>query len=265
MGTGSMMMIHNPWMRAEGESKDLRAAADLLDRVGESLVNVYAARTGKNRDELRELLNKTTWMTAEEAVAAGFADEVDNKFKVSASIQGVNAVFNDQRFELGIFAMAPSLPTVAATAPNTPEPSAVTTQEEEPKNQEQGDDTVKDLAELQAKHPEIYQAAIHAGATQERERIKGIDEVAANVADELVAKAKYEIPITVAELALQALKADAGKGIKHISDREQELQNNGNVKPGAQTPEQEKQQAEAAAIDLIAAAANQKQGRTEAK
>lgn len=257
MGTGAMMMIHNPWIRTEGEAKDLRAAADLLDRVGESLINIYSARTGKSREELKTMLNKTTWMTAEEAVAMGFADEIDKKFTVAASIQGDNAVFNDQRFEMGIFAEAPQLPVVpAAPEPEPTQPDS--TNKEKPAEQEiKESDTVKDLAELQAKHPDIYQAAIQAGAEQERERIKAIDDISATVADDLVVKAKYETPITAEALAFQALKADAGKGIKYLADRESELQNNGQVKPGTQTEVEAKAAEVAANIDLIAASANQ--------
>lgn len=263
MGTGAMMMIHNPWIRTEGEAKDLREAADLLDRVGESLINVYAARTGKSREELKAMLDKTTWLTAEEAVAAGFADEIDKKFTVAASIQGDSAVFNDQRFALSYFAEAPQLPVNSVADPIvTPAIKA-----EEPKIQEPEEvESVKNLEELQAKHPDIYQAAIKAGADQERERIKAIDDISATVADDLVAKAKYETPITAEALAFEALKADAGKGLKHLADREAELQNNTGVKPEAQTTEASAKAAEEETnIDLIAASANQGRGRMEAK
>jgi ATP-dependent Clp endopeptidase proteolytic subunit ClpP len=260
MGTGAMMMVHNPWMRVEGEAKDMRAAADVLDRVGESLINVYASRTKKSREELKSALDKTTWMTAEESLTMGFADEIDKKFAVSASVSGGNVVFNDQTFSAGIFAMLPPLPATPTAAtpsdpPAVPEPPAQASTETP--QQPEGDDTVKDLAELQAKHPDIYQAAVQAGAEQERARMKSIDEIANTVADDMVAKAKYESPITAAELAFQALKADVGKGIKHIQDRQQELEPNAGVKPGAQ-PEggEDKAAAEAAVIDMIAASAN---------
>jgi ATP-dependent Clp protease protease subunit len=262
MGTGAMMMIHNPWIRTEGESKDLRAAADLLDRVGESLINVYAARTGKSREELKAMLDKTTWLTAEEAVAAGFADEIDSKFKVAASIQGDSAVFNDQVFALSYFAEAPALPLSAAVEP------IVTTvvKTETPKIQDPEEvEALKDIDELQAKHPDIYQAAVKVGADQERERIKSIDEISNTIADDLVVKAKYETPITAEALAFQALKADAGKGLKHLAEREAELLNNTEVKPGTQTEIEANAAEVAASVDLIAASANQGRSKMEAK
>lgn len=256
MGTGSMMMIHNPWTRVEGESKDLRAAADLLDGVGESLINVYSARTGKSRDELRAMLNKTTWLTAEEAVAEGFADEIDKKFTVAASIQGDSAIFNDQSFALSVFAEAPRLPVVAKSIePTISEPF----KEVESKITEEVVDTVKDVSELQTKHPDIYQAAVKAGADQERERLKGIDDISATISNELVAKAKYETPITAQELAFQALKADAGKGLTFANNRTEEL-DPANAIPAAEAVTKAATEAAEmnAATDKIAAAANLK-------
>jgi ATP-dependent Clp protease, protease subunit len=269
MGTGSMVMAHNPWTEVRGESKDLRQAADLLDRVGESLINVYTSRTKKSREELKAMMDNTTWMTAEEAVSAGFADKIDQKFTVAAAyIHGDSAVVNDQQFSLGIFSMAPPLPVASTppkpTTPKEPEEPPIAPYSTPNSQNHEEDEPVKDLSELQAKHPEIYQAAIQAGAEQERVRIKSIDEIAATVSDELVAKAKYDTPISAAELALQALKADAGKGTKHIADRTSELEPNADVKPGAQSSDEEKKQQEAANIDMIAAAANQIHGRKEA-
>lgn len=76
MAEHSMMMIHNPWLSVEGDADELRKHADTLDKATAELVKLYADRTGRSPDEIAELLNVETWMTAEEAVAAGFADSV---------------------------------------------------------------------------------------------------------------------------------------------------------------------------------------------
>jgi ATP-dependent Clp protease, protease subunit len=77
MGQGSMLMIHNAWIAAMGDSKELRSTADLLDKISTSSVrNAYVNRTGMKGDEVQSLMDAETWMTAEEAVAQGFADEV---------------------------------------------------------------------------------------------------------------------------------------------------------------------------------------------
>ena len=75
MGDGAMMMIHNPWTIAMGDSEDMRKTADMLDKVTEGLLDAYESRTGINRDELKTMLANETWFTTQEAIDRGFADE----------------------------------------------------------------------------------------------------------------------------------------------------------------------------------------------
>lgn len=77
MHEGSMMMIHDPWMLAIGPAAEMRAAADLLDKVGRSISAIYEKRTGLSRDEVTSLMAAETWMDPEEARENGFADELD--------------------------------------------------------------------------------------------------------------------------------------------------------------------------------------------
>lgn len=71
-----LVMIHNPWNVAVGDSDDLRKAAEILDKFGDSLVGIYAKRTGLDEDEIRDLMAEETWMDAEEALEKGFVDEI---------------------------------------------------------------------------------------------------------------------------------------------------------------------------------------------
>jgi ATP-dependent Clp protease protease subunit len=96
MNTGSMMMIHNAWSFAVGDSQELRKLADQLDKIGESIVSVYATRTGLDADTLKSMLDAETWMTADEAVEMGFADEaVEGKTKLSEMVQNVLKLTQD--------------------------------------------------------------------------------------------------------------------------------------------------------------------------
>lgn len=93
MGTGSMLMVHNPWSMVAGEAKDLRAAADMLDKAQLSLIAVYQKKTGKSPEDLKALLDSETWLTAEEAVTLGFANEVAGQ-AVAVSARGESVVLN---------------------------------------------------------------------------------------------------------------------------------------------------------------------------
>lgn len=84
MQQGSMMMIHNPLTIAVGESEDLRAQADILDKITESIVSIYMSRTNMAHDDLIALMNAESWMNEYEALANGFADEIDSAGEVPA-------------------------------------------------------------------------------------------------------------------------------------------------------------------------------------
>jgi ATP-dependent Clp protease, protease subunit len=108
MPKNTFMMIHNPWSFAQGNADELRDTAATLDKIGSSLKAVYAARTGMDEKELDALLATDTWLTADEALASGFATEVVDS--VTA-----NAKFDMARAELP--AAVAALFKAAATAP----------------------------------------------------------------------------------------------------------------------------------------------------
>lgn len=85
MPENAFMMIHNPLNMAYGNADDLREMADVLDKIGASLIGIYAKRTGMPEDEIKALLDAETWLNAEEAVEKGFADELQAELKVAAA------------------------------------------------------------------------------------------------------------------------------------------------------------------------------------
>lgn len=110
MSPASIMMIHNPWSWRAGEAKDMRQAADVLDEVKEAIINAYEIKTGRTRDELSELMDKETWMSAKTAMAEGFADgilyteaskPVENSYMLSGlAIQNSAAATMQKFFEV---------------------------------------------------------------------------------------------------------------------------------------------------------------------
>lgn len=84
----SMLMIHNPWTYCVGNSAELRKQADDLDRIAESSITTYLAKSdGKiSEEKLRQLLDEETWLSASEAVEYGLADEVLPANQMAASI-----------------------------------------------------------------------------------------------------------------------------------------------------------------------------------
>jgi ATP-dependent Clp protease, protease subunit len=76
MSPVSVMMIHNPLVGAYGNMHDLRKVADILDQIKESLINAYANKTGKSREDISRMMDDETWMSANVAVREGFADGI---------------------------------------------------------------------------------------------------------------------------------------------------------------------------------------------
>lgn len=76
MSPTSLMMLHNPFTVALGDSEEMRKAIQLLDEVKESIINAYEIKTGLSRARLSQMMDSETWMNAVKAKELGFCDEV---------------------------------------------------------------------------------------------------------------------------------------------------------------------------------------------
>lgn len=76
MVTASQMMIHEAWGLAIGTGDDLRETADVLDLQTDIIAGIYASRSGKDKADFAGLMAAETWMTDQETVDNGLADEM---------------------------------------------------------------------------------------------------------------------------------------------------------------------------------------------
>ncbi len=81
----SLVMIHNPWAAAVGDAKDMRTTADKLDKVRQTILATYKWQSSLSEDKLSAMMDATTWMDADEAIAAGFATKKVKGLKAAAS------------------------------------------------------------------------------------------------------------------------------------------------------------------------------------
>lgn len=72
----SMLMVHDASGVCLGNAKDMAEMAALLDKISDNIADAYVAKAGGDRADWRQVMQKETWFTAEEAVTAGLADEV---------------------------------------------------------------------------------------------------------------------------------------------------------------------------------------------
>lgn len=105
MPKNSMMMIHNCWSYASGNSKEFRKLADDLDKIMESSIESYMSKINITKDELKELLDNETWLTAQECFDMGFADEllaISDDIEQSASKSIMDLVKENQNLKMQV-------------------------------------------------------------------------------------------------------------------------------------------------------------------
>jgi len=94
MGENALFMVHSPWGAAVGNSKDMRAYADLLDTFARAMASSYENKSGVDHATIMALLTdgEDHWYTAQEALDFGFVDVVNEEEMAAA------AGFNKSRF-----------------------------------------------------------------------------------------------------------------------------------------------------------------------
>jgi ATP-dependent Clp endopeptidase proteolytic subunit ClpP len=117
----AMLMIHDPLGLVIGNAADMRELAELLDKHGDNIAAIYAARAGGDIATWRERMLAETWYLADEAYTAGLVDEVDESDGRPISDAWDLSVFTHQPDAARPAAAAAEVP--AAPAPPTPEPA----------------------------------------------------------------------------------------------------------------------------------------------
>ncbi|WP_416046685.1 head maturation protease, ClpP-related [Cupriavidus basilensis] len=112
---GGFVMIHKAWTALWGNANDLRSEADLLDKIDATLVSTYAQRTGQSAEDIAAWMDAETWLSADEAIAKGFADR---KAEVAAKTSAQACTWN-----LSAFANAPAAPEPAPKTDPKPLPA----------------------------------------------------------------------------------------------------------------------------------------------
>lgn len=135
MPRNTTMMVHNAAWAVYGNSKDLRKSADDLDIINAAMLQSYIVKAGGKltQEKLEELTDGETWLSAEECIQYGLADEYaeqDADLEIAAKqYQQAHAAFQRQGLPALPAAMAAAISAVMATpAPPVPAPAPPTPQ-----------------------------------------------------------------------------------------------------------------------------------------
>ena len=94
MPENAMLMIHNPIGGVYGGKDEIASFAEALGKMEDQIVNAYVEATGLSDKAIRSMMDKETWLSADEAVSKGFADTVEKPVKMAAKAYNLGRFHN---------------------------------------------------------------------------------------------------------------------------------------------------------------------------
>lgn len=273
-----LYMIHNCSGVARGDYRAMDQESQLLQTVNKTIRNAYLDKTGLSDDKLKELMDKESWLTADEAVQYGFIDKV--MFSQSDPVNPSNYTNLANLSPSDFCASAVLDQTVLDKirkefydknnlGTNKPElhPMGVSNQALINTNQNKEDISNMNLDELIASNPEVaaeYEARIQAanqeGATNERNRIQQIDNIAGTIKPEMVKDAKYTSFLTAEKLALKVISDSASFSEAYLGNAIKDAKESG-VDDVVTVPDEKNSDDEDSTLaNAMAQSANKKRG-----
>lgn len=279
MPSNALMMIHNPAGGVWGEAEDMRGTAEILDKIRDTIANVYIAKTGLEREKVIAMMDAETWLDANEAHELKFCDEVEESVTVTAMAVKGGTIFRSgfgfTRADEYLTAKMPAN-TVKITPPDketkderdkavaefaksilmTPEEFTAALKDYE-KKEKQSEMEIKNTSELESAYPELVGEIRASAVNAERERLKALDSLNAPGREAIIAKAKYEDLKDARDIAMELLKSDTAQA--RLTAMYQDSQAvNAALPPERTTPDSKAD--EQAAIDAVANEVNRLRG-----
>ena len=230
MGEAALMFIHNPWTMTAGDAESLQREAANLEKRKAALLAIYTEKTGLPADLLSQMMDEETLLNAEEAVAMGFATEMD-------SIKEPEMAFNSTMYNKVVSAMARKIKNGEA---NMSDEAPVVEEEVAPVAEEVATEEVPVVEEVK---PE---------ASVEPEQVEQVEEAAPEVEEqpEVVVDARAEFkefvaafgPDRAANYFAAGFSMEAAKAaymdelVKENADLKAKLASSETVKPVASKP-----------------------------
>lgn len=235
---GSTLMVHGVMGFLYGyyNVADLKSTIKTMQAHDKTLVAAYKEATGLDEEVIRAAISKDTYMTGQEAVDAGWADEVisgDGVEPVNMKLtpDKSHVMVNGHAVAACLFGNLPeNIPAMTAeefAALSTPASGAEPHPNSGMPDPQARNNThidggtsmeIQTVEELRNAFPElvaqIASAARAEGVTAERNRIQQIEDVQAAIGDpNMVRNAKFgENPMTLEQVAVAVLQAQAAIG-----------------------------------------------------
>ena len=200
--------------------QDLEGFIKQFEAGNKAAINAYVEAGGQDPEQVKDYMDKETWLTGQEAVDAGFADEViEPEVQLSMRMAQNKSFMEVNGLRLSAQWMPTSLPdgidivqeeNSVSNPTAAPEGGNISNGGTEP--------MINTVDELRAAYPDLTAQLEHAaqdrGAADERARLEAIDAIRNNIGNsDMVHNAMFgETRLTAEQLALEAIKANAAQG-----------------------------------------------------
>lgn len=256
VNAGSNLMVHQAmgFLCGYYQLPDLQQVSRQLRAANNTAIAIYAEASGRDKDAIKRMVDAETWLTGQETVDAGLADEVigdEEDIAMSLSGDGKHIIVNGVQLSThGMHNLPAGLPVMPANLiRSNAEQSA------DDKNFLEGGNPmeIKNIEELKAAYPDLmeqaraeaFDAGKADGVAAERERLQGIESIENSIQDkELIHDAKYgDAPLNAEQLALKALQKQSALGAVTIQNLQADTKESG-VEGVTATPAQPQMSAE---------------------
>lgn len=250
-----VFMIHDPAMTVWDTftAEDFEKMAEELKVIKQSIVNTYAMKSGRDTQDIEQLMSVETWWTGEDAVSNGFCDEIMFDDVSTAVENSSHVVVNSVSLDVSSYK---TLPRSLFNSPKNPgcftNTSAAKTQKKEEQNMATNE-SITTVEALTAEYPDLVAKIVSNAKEEERARIKGIKETALNGFEDIVEDAMFKHPVSAAEVALKIVNEQKKQGGTYLANRDADVtdSNAGNVGAAAKQTGQETENPYDAAIDKL--------------
>ncbi len=82
-----LLMIHNAWSYAEGDSNVMKKMAEDLEKITQPSINIFTAKTGLPEETVKEMMDREEWITSKEAFELGFSTSQIKKDTAMQSLE----------------------------------------------------------------------------------------------------------------------------------------------------------------------------------
>lgn len=94
MNESSLLMIHNAWTYASGNSAELRKIAEDMDKITQASVEAYKSHSVLSEKQIKKMMDAETWILPSEALEYGFATKIDKTEIKNASQSAFKQLLN---------------------------------------------------------------------------------------------------------------------------------------------------------------------------